>query len=356
MPTGTSSVTNYLTVYKDPFRDVFIEEARTTKPFFDRATRAWIVADPELCREMLVSEHLHPAPAMEHYRNMPNGLATQFESVAFAFDHIPLCLADEAHGALRRRTSEHIASRRHEIHQWMTVRMPRFVDPFTRPGRFDVAQLVLGPMVRELIGVIAGVDLPLSIDIEKGSQIFDKSISMSRRINLAEDVAALQNHIRSALGPDATDDDVGMRLGLVVVGHDATLGTLAESLSRLFHEAEGQRLSEIAFPKFAPQTGVPFVERIAASAFTAAGIDFEAGARVRIILQTFSHSPPDTHHRFFGAGAHACLGRPVSTELWRAYAAELAKLSTRVEVRSYELATDNYVFNVAKRFEVEVTA
>lgn len=356
MPDGAPNAINYLTVYKDAGRDAVIDAVRTAEPFFDRAARAWIVADPELCRDMLVSPHLHPAPAMEHYRNMPNSLAMQFESVAFAFDHIPLCLAGEAHSALRRRTSEYIASRRHEVHEWVTTRMPRFAEPFRQPGRFDAAEQVIGPMVRELIGVIAGVDLPPHIDIEKGSQIFDKSISMSRRISLAEDMGALQQHVRDTLGADATDDEVGMRVGLVVVGHDATLGTFAESLSRLFRDSKGQRLSDIPFPKFAPQTGVPFVERIAETAFSAAGIDFEAGARVRIVLQTFSHSAPESHHRFFGAGAHACLGRPVSTDLWGAFTAELAKLSTRVEVLSYELAADNYVFNVAKRFGVEVTS
>lgn len=347
---------NYLTVYKHAARDDFISGARIAAPVFDRATRAWIVADPELCREMLVSPHLHPAPAMEHYRNMPNSLAMQFESVAFAFDHIPLCLAGDAHSALRRRTSEYIASRRTAVHDWMTDRMPTFAEPFRRPGQFDASRDVIDPMVRELIGVIAGVDLPAEIDIDKGSQIFDKSISMSRRIVLAEEMAVLQQHIRNELGGDASDDDVGMRVGLVVVGHDATVGTFAESLSSLFRQADGQRLSDMAFPKFAPQTGVPFVERIAETAFSAAGIDFEAGARVRIVLQTFTHSLPETHHRFFGAGAHACLGRPVSTELWGAFTAELAQLSTRVQVLSYELAADNYVFNVAKRFEVEVTA
>lgn len=346
---------NYLTIYKDSSRDAFIGDARVNAPFFDRATRAWIVADPELCREMLVSPHLHPAPAMEHYRDMPNSLAMQFESVAFAFDHIPLCLAGEAHNGLRRKTSEYIASRRAPIHDWMSNRMPTFAEPFKRPGRFDAAQDVIAPMVRELIGVIAGVELPADIDIERGSQIFDKSISMSRRILLAEEMVALRSHIRDALGSDASDDDVGMRLGLIVVGRDATVGTFAESLVWLLRNAEGQRLSEIDFPKFAPQTGVPFVERIAETAFSAAGIDFEAGARVRIVLQTYTHSSADTHHRFFGAGAHACLGRPVSTELWGAFTTELGKLHTRARVLSYELAGDNYVFNVAKQFEVEVT-
>lgn len=349
-----SAPINYLTVYKDDDRDDFISVARQSAPHYDKVTRAWIIADPDLCRDMLASPHLDPAPAVEHYRDMPNSLAVQFESVAFAFDHIPLCLSGEEHTALRRRASEHIAARRGAIQNWMTTRMPLFAAPFQTPGQFDVARQVVEPMVREFIGVIADVDLTGRDEIETGSLIFDKSISMSRRIRLAEDMESLQQHIRAALGPDADDDEVGMRLGLVVVGHDATVGTFSESLSRIFADAAGKCLNELEFPKFAPQTGVPFVERIATSPFSAAGIDFETGARLRIVLQTYSQSPPDTHHRFFGAGAHACLGRPVSTDLWKAFTGVLAELSTRVALLSYELAADNYVFNVAKRFEVEV--
>ena len=77
---------------------------------------------------------------------------------------------------------------------------------------------------------------------------------------------------------------------------------------------------------------------------------------MRLILLTYAHEPPDQHHRFFGAGPHACLGRPVSIELWGAMCAHLAKLTTRVKVVDYQLAPDDYVFNVARTFAVEVTA
>ncbi len=203
---------------------------------------------------------------------------------------------------------------------------------------------------------IVGVHLPADLDLDQTSLVFDKSISLSRRTRLAHSLAKLRLHVREAMGPQASEEEVGMRLGLVVIGRDSTVGTFAESMVRLLRDAEGLPLNRIAYPKYAPQTGVPFVERIVDTPISAAGINFEPGMRLRIVLQTYSHSPPDTHHRFFGAGAHSCLGRPVSIDLWSAFVRQLAQNSTTVHVLSYELATDNYVFNVPKRFVVEVTA
>jgi len=162
--------------------------------------------------------------------------------------------------------------------------------------------------------------------------------------------------VRSRLGPDADDDEAGMRLGLAVIGRDATIGTVAESLVRMFGAAEGQPLSALDYPKYAPQTGVPFVERIVETPMELAGVALEAGTRLRLVLQTYALGPPESHHRFFGAGAHACLGRPVSTDLWQALGVQLRQFDSRVRVVSYALDRRNFVFNIPRQFEVEVTA
>jgi hypothetical protein len=133
------------------------------------------------------------------------------------------------------------------------------------------------------------------------------------------------------------------------------VGTLAESLCQLFRDNPDVPLERIEFPKMPHQTAVPFVERIAATPVSVAGLDLAEGDRVRIVLQTYGHSPPSEHHRYFGAGAHACLGRPLSLELWSTIVAGLSKLKSRVRVLDYRLPADSYVFNVPNRFEIEVS-
>ena len=345
---------NYLTLYKGPGRGDFLNNTRDAGPFFDPVTKAWIVTNPEIAREMLSSSNLVPALVVES-QTLPDGLAERLAGIIDACEHIPLFLSGESHAVLRRRFSEQIASRRAEVSQWMEQDLPAYVEPFRRPGRFDVVAEVIEPMVRGLMQIVVGMTLPTDLELIQTSLVFDKFSSVSRRARVASMLTKLHNHVREVMGPEATEEDVGVRFGLIVVARDATAGTFGESLVRLLSDANGRPLNQIAFPKFAPQTGVPYVDRVAEAAFTAAGIAFESGARFRIVLQTYSHSPPDQHHRFFGAGLHSCVGRSTATELWSGFGALLGHLSSCVRVLSYELEENNFVFNVAKRFEVEVT-
>jgi len=345
---------NYLTIYRQAQRDEFLTTARKTGPFFDRVTRAWIVVDPDLCRELLSTPALYPAPALEHYRNMPSGFGEAFASVAFAFEHIPLSMYGERHTEARRRASTFIAGRHAAIRRWAEHELPLHLKPFERSGRVELMSEVIKPLVRGLFAVLVDTDLPDRLGLDQVSQVFDKSIGMSRRNRLEAEMAELEAHLRGQLGP-LDEDELGMRLGLLVVGKDALVGTLAESLVELFRADDAVPLERIAFPKMPHRTAVPFVERIASEPVSVGGLDLAEGDRVRIILQTYGHGPANEHHRYFGAGAHACLGRPLSLELWSVITASLAKLTSRVRVLDYQLPMDSYVFNVPTRFEVEVT-
>lgn len=345
---------NYLTIYRQAERDAFLAAARMSAPFFDRVTRAWIVADPELCRELLSTPALYPAPALEHYRNMPSGFGEAFASVAFAFEHIPLSMYGERHTQARRLASTFIAGRHSEVRAWAEGELPSYLEPLAQPGRVDLMGGVIKPLVRGLFAVLVDTDLPDHLDLDHVSQVFDKSIGMSRRVRVEADMARLETHLRERRS-NLDEDALGMRLGLLVVGKDALVGTLAESLCELFSGNPEVPLDRLDFPRMPHRTAVPFVERIASVPVTVAGLELAEGDRVRIVLQTYGHGPASEHHRYFGAGAHACLGRPLSLELWSAITALLASLSSRIRVLDYELPSDSYVFNVPKKFEVEVT-
>ncbi len=345
---------NYLTIYRQAERDEFLASARRSGPFFDRVTRAWIVADPDLCRELLSTPALYPAPALEHYRNMPSGFGDAFTSVAFAFEHIPLSMYGEVHTEARRRASTFIAGRHHAIRAWAEDKLPGHLEALARAGRVELMSEVIKPLVRELFATLVDTDLPDRLVLDHVSQVFDKSIGMSRRVRLEADMEQLEAHLRERLG-DIGEDEIGMRLGLLVVGKDALVGTLAESLSQLFSDNADLPLNRMTFAKMPHRTAVPFVERIAAEPVSVAGLELAEGDRVRVVLQTYGHGAPSEHHRYFGAGAHACLGRPLSLELWSAIATILTRLTSRVRVLDYQLATDSYVFIVPTKLEVEVT-
>jgi hypothetical protein len=334
-PMAKANAFSMLTVARTAERDSFLAESRTRDPFFDTASAAWIVTQPELCKELVASASLVPAPAVETYNDMATQLGLDFDNVIFAFHHIPLCLRDELHAHSRRRTSEFLSTRRYAMKSWMANALPDLLVPFRSAGHFDAMMSVVVPIVRGLISTMIGLDLPADLDLDDISLVFDKSISMRRRLALDASIGLLRRHIQTELGMEGDDDAVGLLLALVILGKDALLGTLGESLYRIFRDAGERRLKELDYGRSPAQTGVPFVERVVVAPISAGGLKLAPGERVRIFLQTFAHSPPSSHHRFFGAGAHACLGRPISTELWIGISDNLSAVDLRPRVLSY---------------------
>src|SRR6201999_4138679 len=102
-------------------------------------------------------------------------------------------------------------------------------------------------------------------------------------------------------------------------------------------------------------TGVPFVERMADRDFIYRDVKFSKGDRIKIFLQTFAYGDPSQHHRFFGAGSHACLGRPLSMDLWAAMVEFLTASPLKVNPIEYISRPDSYVFHYPSRFEIELT-
>lgn len=346
---------NSLTVYRRPERSEFLVRAREIGPYFDEMARAWIIADAELCRQVLSTPELWPAPAVEHYRNMRGSLGEEFPSIAFAFESIPLAMHGEAHAAGRRAMTEFMVSRREPIHQWVAEELPRHLAMLAVPGEAELMTESIRPMVRGLFAAIIGVDLPPHLMLDNISQVFDKSISVKRRRLLEEDMRVLEAHIRERLGPGCDENEVRMRIGLLVVGKDTTVGTLGECLVQLVREFPDTPLSRITYPKAPAQTGLPFVERIATAPVQVGGVELKEGDRVRVVLQTFVDAPASQHHRLFGAGPHACVGRPLTVDLWSAMCRHMGQMDTRLKLLAYELPQNEYVFNVAKTFRVEVT-
>ncbi len=345
---------NFLTVWKDQDREQVVRAAMAMPPFHDRRTRAVIVAQPEHCRQILSAPNVHPAPALETYRDMPAKLAPHFSSTAFVFESIPLSMKGGQHAAYRRRAAEFLATRKPALTSWTEQELPRFLDPLSRPGQVDLVSAVLKPMVRALIEQVADVPLPPQLELESASLVFDKSLALTRRQALEAHLETLTEHVRSHLGPEASDEELGLRVGLVVVGKDATLGSFGESLRDLVGRHDGGYWRDIAFPRSPHRTAVPFIERIAEAPVTLAGVEYPAGTRFRVLLIAYTLEPEDSHHRLFGAGAHACLGRPLSVDAWQAIGACLKTLDTRVRLIDYQLAHDEYVFTVPRTFMVEI--
>lgn len=347
---------NFLTLHRDSLRHAFFPANRSRAPFFDDVAKAWIVVNPAHCKDLIASNALRPATYAEDYQALQARLGIDFSSMAVAFDSIPLCQHAAPHERARRRVSEFLAGRKTALNARVPQAVSEYFDVMRRAGRVELMSATVNPLVLDIIATVAGIDIACAADSQSASVVFDRSIGVGKRRRIAEEIAILRERIAKYLGGNASDEDVGLRLALLILGRDALTGTLGESLCRLFEQNPGRRLSDIAYPELPPDTGVPWVERIAVTPLHFAGCDFRQGDRIRIFLQSFVYSDePRSQTRFFGAGAHACLGRPLSLEVWNAIVAVLSGIPLRVELLSYAPRTSDYVFTCPETLEVELT-
>jgi cytochrome P450 len=345
---------NVLMLHRDPGRHQYFSRTESREPFFDTVAKAWIITDSAQCRELIGSSKLHPATYAEDYKVLEQRLGLDFSSLSFAFAHIPICLHGDRHARARRRVSEFLASRKAALNARIPDAVATHFNAFRREGRVEIMKDAILPLVLDIISTVIDIDIS-DVDCQNASLVFDKSISVNKRRNVAAEIATLRDLISGHLGPNASEDDIGMRLALLVLGKDALIGTLGESLHRLLEANPGRRLTDIEYPDFPPETGVPFIERVVVNPFMLAAKNFALGDRVRIFLQTFAYEgEPRSRTNFFGAGPHACLGRPVSLEIWNAITALLSAVPLYATVLSYAARTSDYVFACPEHLQVEL--
>jgi hypothetical protein len=341
-------------LHRDPGRHQYFSRTESRDPFFDTVANAWIITDPAQCRELVGSSKLHPATYAGNYKILEERLGLDFSSLNFAFTHIPLCLHGDPHARARRRMSEFLASRKAALNARIPDAVATRFNAFRREGRVEVMKEVVLPLVLDIISTVIDIDIS-GVDCANASLVFDKSISVSRRRKAATEITTLRDLISRHLGVNASDDDVGMRLALLILGKDTLIGTLGESLHRLLEANPGRRLVDIEYPDFPPETGVPFVERVVVTPFMLAAKNFALGESVRIFLQTFAYEgEPKSRANFFGAGPHACLGRPVSLEIWNAITALLSGIPLYATVLSYSARTTDYIFACPEYLQVDL--
>ena len=347
---------NFLTLHREPVRHGYFRAHAARDPFFDPVAKAWIVTNPAQCRHLISSSELHPASYEEDYRALNERLGIDFPGLRFAFSHIPLCLHGDRHVRSRRRASEFLAARRPMMSAQIPELIARHFGRLARAGRLELMADVIVPLVHDVISLIVGTDIGSELECRNASVVFDKSIGVTKRRRIDAEIAKLRETIASHLGEDSDEEDTGLRLAFLILGKDALTGTLGESLHRVLEDNPGQRLSDIDYPELPPETGVPYIERHVTAPFEFAGCNFAQGERVRIFLQSFAYQDQEASRtNFFGAGAHACLGRPLSLEIWKGIAAFLSTIPLRASLLTHVPRTSDYVFTCPEQLQVELS-
>lgn len=346
----------YLTFHRSPERHACFL-AGEARPIFDPVTKAWIITDPDCCERLLASPHTRTHTYSQDYAALEKRLGIDFSNVLLAFLHIPMCLHDEEHRNARRLVAEHMSARRDELSAWIAGSLATHLKALHHEGEVELVRQVLEPLIVGVSEPLTDIPPAVAADCRTVSTIFDKSIGPRKRQRIDEELGRMRAAIMSKLGPDATEQDVGLRLALAILGRDTLLGTLGESLHRILSANPGCRLNEIDYPQMPPETGVPYVERIAAEPFHDRETRFNTGDRIRIYLQAFAYSGSSRDRaRIFGVGSHLCLGKALSLDLWNGITSCLRGIPLHADIVSHEFRTGDYVFLCPAHLRVRLHA
>lgn len=341
---------SFLTFHRDEARhEVYPSPPR---PIYDEASKTWMVTDPFEAIEILGEPGLVAVPVSF------NGLAGRFnvnlDDVTRVSTHVPLYLEGTAHETARRRITERVVSRRGAIRSWVEADLAGYFAPLGRPGKVEVMSEVVTPMVYGFLAAFVGVDLRRAPPIDLASLVFDGAITLRRRLAVFEQLRSLGEYLGAEI-PDASQDEIDLLRVTLMFGKDPLIASFGESVKWMVEHHPGMAFADMTYPDSLPQTGVPFVERLATQRISRGDVVFEPGDRLRLFVQGFGYLEDLTKlHRYFGARSHVCPGRPMSIELWKFVSGILAGFSTRPSVARYEVRRDNYIFTGPSLLELDL--
>jgi len=344
----------YLTFHRSPGRHAWYLR-RENRPIFDPLTKSWIITEPGCCERLLASRDTRPATYSDDYVALEKRLAVDFSNVLLAFLHIPMCLHEEEHRKARRRVAEHLAARRLDLAASTTKSLAVHLEPLRQEGEVEIVRQVLEPLILSVTEPLTDIPPVVAAECRTVSTIFDKSIGPRKRQRVDAELGRMRAAIVCKLGPNASEEAVGLRLALAILGRDTLLGTLGESLYSVLSANQGRRLNEISYPQIPPETGVPYIERIAVKSFCDKQTRFNVGDRLRIYLQAFAYSAsPLEQPKIFGMGSHLCLGKALSIDLWKGITSFLGDIPLYADIVSHVLRTDDYVFLCPSRLSARL--
>src|SRR6185312_17235704 len=104
----------------------------------------------------------------------------------------------DRHARARRRVSEFLASRKTALNARIPDAVATHFNAFRREGRVEIMKDAILPLVLDIISTVIDIDIS-DVDCQNASLVFDKSISVNKRRNVAAEIATLRDLISGHL-------------------------------------------------------------------------------------------------------------------------------------------------------------
>lgn len=313
------------------------------------------IDEQERALSVLTSPQFDVVDYAGRYQQLGKALKVDFSNILRTIAVVPACVSAANHAPIRKTIAELITSRQSRIRNLAPLIARECILQLSEPGEHDLVATVLAPYVRKTLCILSGLEMSDSaVEYHLLSGLFSQSAGIARRRRLDALLGEIWRWLDTVYS-DETEQWRGARLALIILGTDATLGTLAASLHAAI-PATPTRFDALQFAGAPTHTGVPYVDRFGPDTTSLQGSAAgSSSGTVRVNLAAFeagqSGSAP---HRMFGAGPHTCLGRAIATNLWRELTFEIAQLTGTIELIELEWAR-NDVFRVPSVFRVRVS-
>jgi hypothetical protein len=287
-----------------------------------------------------------------HVVNYPHAVQTIIDRIGMdlsvtrsVLDEIPLANEGETHAALRRKMARVIADYEELAVTAFQLKLEELAPKIFSPNNtLDLVDSFFAPLFDSLVTQLIGTDISREFAPESISQIFDRMLSLNRRMSIEQQLRALVDKLEN----EHNDLHVAplVAVALMVLGKDALIGSLSCSLHALLNVNSGIEFCKIEWPELIPFTGVPYIERIAMDSLNFGAHYIRKGERVRLYFDACSKligSPEEI--LYFGTGRHTCLGRKISQRVWKALVDNLRQKKIRARVSKFAFRSNDYVFN-----------
>lgn len=315
--------------------------------------KCWLAFDPALIQDIQKSQSFRVVDHSGEAERIKEKLGVDLGHIEAALNAMPLGVEGEEHALRRKRLAKMIAARTDaSLGKFQAMAEQLCAAHLGREGRSELVQGLFEPLILELAHSISGIRLQHNADFLSPTQIFDKALGLNRRRLINAQIGSLRQQARDKCPVGEADSAVS----LAVLGTDSILGSLALSFVERVDANPGRKMSEIDWGEKLTRTAVPFIERVAVEPASVGGRQIKQGEIVRLYLDRFSMEPLESRDAFFGSGRHACLGRSLAQQAWRALAGVLSKLEYRVNIDDLQYREADCMFLFPSLMEVSVNA
>lgn len=318
-------------------------------------SKRWMVTAPDLIREVMTND----AFAVPRYdiSQLTARLNIDLAFLSRLPDWIALAHEGERHRHLRAISARAITARTDEALGVLRQALEDRRSIFDGPSGSEVCLFtsLFRPALRQTIASLSDVPLPQDLPVEVIPQLFDDTISLSRRRRINEILEAVSNCLPASL----PDDERQLRMAIIAVSTNTLLGSICLTFIEQLGGAPGTPLSGVDWGSDLVRTALPLVEKRVVKPVQLGGQSLTPGDRVRLFIEAAGFTP-DGRHRyddlFFAVGAHKCVGMNFSIRAWQAVAGFLSSVNRSVKLEAVTERDGDYVFNLPERIVVKLDA